>query len=620
MSTSFSSWHSLKKNIKTTLFVSATVFYFGTVSSDKNSQKVLQRNILNKNIVEETKESRNDISNTLYSTNTMFNRFIAGDFTKSIIKKALSAYTLKCYALTKEQRADLMSKPTDVYVWGNGIPVDVSLDYSNFYPKKISNFSSPDSPQIIIVKFGEFHEAYLDKQGKIHICKKHRLPSMKVTGYDDCYRENMKLLEIPKRKIMDMTFTQTRLFALTDKNEVFVWKINYSLPEGVETHGDISNHDTEDFIVEMTVDAVQVQELKDIVEIASGTDHFLALDKHGDVWAMGDDTFGQWGQDANNRSEVPPFRERRYGKPVKVRLPWKVEKISSGFRHSFAINSSGELYGWGYNNQQQLSHSEEFATETSQKHVIFEPSKITREFDGRRVVNAAGGKDFSIFVTKDRKDIQEVWSTGNNLRGQLGINRISHLQDILRIDDVSGFIDSTKQKPLNIGFLACGRRHSLLAFDYGAFFVWGDNEKGQMGDRTRRMIESPFPKAKFELKHNVLNVEAGYDNSAVIVERLPEDIRDKDDEDEKRKKKKSKRHAKPIENMPKAVVKEEKPPGAIERIRNKVSSLWRKRQQEVEKMKAKREAMRQDREKSEEQMMFEEIKRESEQKDAFSKK
>mmetsp|Transcript_19874 Transcript_19874/g.23037 ORF Transcript_19874/g.23037 Transcript_19874/m.23037 type:complete len:83 (+) Transcript_19874:867-1115(+) len=82
----------------------------------------------------------------------------------------------------------------------------------------------------------------------------------------------------------------------------------------------------------------------------------------------------------------------------------------------------------------------------------------------------------------------------------------------MRIDDISGFMDSYKKQPLNIAFVACGRRHSMLLFDYGAFYIWGDNEKGQMGDRSRKMMESPFPKAKFELKHNVLNIEAGYDN------------------------------------------------------------------------------------------------------------
>jgi hypothetical protein len=184
-----------------------------------------------------------------------------------------------------------------------------------------------------------------------------------------------------------------------------------------------------------------------------------------------------------------------------------------------------------------------------------------------KVVDVDGGKDFSVIVTKDRDNIQEVWSTGNNLRGQLGINRISHLQDIWRLDDVSGFVDSIKQTPLSIAYLSWGRRHTMLVFEYGAFFIWGDNEKGQQGDRTRKMVESPFPKAKFELKHNVLNVEASRDSWAVIVERLPEDIRDKDDEDEKRRKKKSKHQAKTIQELPKTIIKEPEKPSVINRFR-----------------------------------------------------
>ena len=40
--------------------------------------------------------------------------------------------------------------------------------------------------------------------------------------------------------------------------------------------------------------------------------------------------------------------------------------------------------------------------------------------------------------------------------------------------------DSTdeKQAPLLIKQLSCGRRHCMAAFEYGAFFFWGDNELG----------------------------------------------------------------------------------------------------------------------------------------------
>lgn len=560
MNASYTCWSTLKKSMKTTAILSATAWY--CAKSDSNTPT--------------------DVNSWKYSR--YFNT-VCGNLSNTLFK----SYSVNCQALTQEQRQNIMSKPTDVYVWGNGYQTAAALDYGNFYPKKIKNFSTPEDPQIIMVKFGEFNEAYLDKQGKIHICKKHRLSSQKIHEVDDHYRPDMKVLEIPGRKVMDMAFTQNRLFALTDKNEVYIWKINYRLPEGMEAHGDYMNVDTNDFIVDMETTPIQVKELKNIVEIASGTDHFLALDQDGYVWAMGDDTFGQCGQLADHRPEIPPFKERRITKPMRVRLPTTAVKIASGFRHCFAINEAGELWGWGYNNQQQLSHSEEYATETSQKRVMFEPVRISTEIDTRRVINAAGGKDFSVFVTKNRDGLQEVWATGNNLRGQLGINRISHLQDVVRLDDISGFVDSTRQEPLNIAHLSCGRRHSMLVFDYGAFFTWGDNEKGQMGDRTRRMIESPFPKAKFEIKHNVLNVEASFDNCAVVVQRLPEKIRDKDDEDEKRKKKRSKRQARPIQHAQPAIVKEEKPPTTFEKLKDKVSRLWKRRQEEIQKMKATKE-------------------------------
>ena len=119
----------------------------------------------------------------------------------------MSPFSIKCYALTKKQREQLMTKQTDVYVWGNGYQVDFSLDYNNFFPKKISNFDGEGKPQIIMVKFGLFHEAYLDKTGKIHLCSKHKLPSMKIPNQDDRFRSDMATLEVKGRKVIDMWFT-----------------------------------------------------------------------------------------------------------------------------------------------------------------------------------------------------------------------------------------------------------------------------------------------------------------------------------------------------------------------------------------------------------------------------
>ena len=99
---------------------------------------------------------------------------------------------------------------------------------------------------------------------------------------------------------------------------------------------------------------------------------------------------------------------------------------------------------------------------------------------------------------------------------------MSHVQDLIRVEDISGFVDlHSTNAPLTINNMSCGRKHCVVTFDYGAFFIWGDNEHGQLGDKKRRFLESPFPKSKFERRHNVENVICGIDNCAVVVEDLP---------------------------------------------------------------------------------------------------
>lgn len=79
------------------------------------------------------------------------------------------------------------------------------------------------------------------------------------------------------------------------------------------------------------------------------------------------------------------------------------------------------------------------------------------------------------------------------------------MTDFTLVEDVSELFDSVDehQQPLHIKKLVCGRRFCMAAFDYGAFFVWGDNEVGQLANRKRSFVESPYPKPKFELHHNV---------------------------------------------------------------------------------------------------------------------
>lgn len=62
-----------------------------------------------------------------------------------------------------------------------------------------------------------------------------------------------------------------------------------------------------------------IKNLADIKQIACGHDHFVALDKNGAVYTMGDDTLGQCGLGNFGRTSGGPFYERRVRNPEIVK-------------------------------------------------------------------------------------------------------------------------------------------------------------------------------------------------------------------------------------------------------------------------------------------------------------
>lgn len=123
---------------------------------------------------------------------------------------------------------------TNVYVWGEGLQVDIQQDYSNYSPKNLKPFKGKQKPNVVDVAFGWYHEAYVDTKGKLWVCKKPKLASIKVEEIDEKNRED--LIEINaflpgNPKIKQATFTRQRMFVLTEKGDVFVFKIEEKMPQ-----------------------------------------------------------------------------------------------------------------------------------------------------------------------------------------------------------------------------------------------------------------------------------------------------------------------------------------------------------------------------------------------------
>lgn len=194
-------------------------------------------------------------------------------------------------------------------MWGEGFQVDSSQEYSNFTPKKIKAFVGPDRPDIVDMAFGWYHEAYIDKQGKLYVCAKAKMSSIKIREVPDGIREPLtQVTTLPRgAKVRQVSFTRTRMFVLSEDGRLFVFPIEETAAPREEL---MFSRARPEFTGELMVDnPIHVKEVPKLKQLASGTDHVIALDRTGQVWAMGDDTFGQCGQSAENRSSVAPFYE-----------------------------------------------------------------------------------------------------------------------------------------------------------------------------------------------------------------------------------------------------------------------------------------------------------------------
>lgn len=77
----------------------------------------------------------------------------------------------------------------------------------------------------------------------------------------------------------------------------------------------------------------------------SNIGHVLALDADGQLWAWA--SFNDHGQVGNGTTNAVIY-------PTRIGDKSNWVEIAAGLEHSFAINSAGDLYGWGANDQGQL--------------------------------------------------------------------------------------------------------------------------------------------------------------------------------------------------------------------------------------------------------------------------
>ncbi len=68
-----------------------------------------------------------------------------------------------------------------------------------------------------------------------------------------------------------------------------------------------------------------------------------------------------------------------------------VVKIASGANHNIALDHGGNLFGWGSNSNMQLSHEDEFSAMNAPLLCSYKPIKISKNLDANEAKELIAG-------------------------------------------------------------------------------------------------------------------------------------------------------------------------------------------------------------------------------------
>lgn len=132
--------------------------------------------------------------------------------------------------------------------------------------------------------------------------------------------------------------------ALDEAGQVWTW--------GNNEYGQLGHPTTLVSIYPLRVNKSNGQPLENIVAVSAGTHHTLAVDKDGHVWAWGQNYYGQLGNPIGSETFL------RFEVPIEITGLNNVIAVAAGKEHSVALKRDGTVSTWGRNTFGQMGIGE----------------------------------------------------------------------------------------------------------------------------------------------------------------------------------------------------------------------------------------------------------------------
>lgn len=251
-----------------------------------------------------------------------------------------------------------------------------------------------------------------------------------------------------------------------------------------------------------------------VIQVAGGGESSFVLTESGQLYAFGNNAFGQLGNETN----INQITGKANPTPTLVTLPGQngpVVEVAPGLQHTLVLTDSGQLYSFGANTSGQLGRE---TTPEPGKWANPTPTLVTLPGQNGPVVEIAAGREFSLAVTESG----QLYSFGNNRFGQLGYEENSGPgPDPFENNHQTPTLVAIPEAAGEVIDVAAGSFHTLALTDEGQLYAFGKNTFGELGNSTsnenQEATPTPTAVALPSAAGQIDEFAAGYEDSFVLT-------------------------------------------------------------------------------------------------------
>jgi alpha-tubulin suppressor-like RCC1 family protein len=278
--------------------------------------------------------------------------------------------------------------------------------------------------------------------------------------------------------------TDANNFAASNRTlTITILGANYAYAWGRNDSGQLGNIYSSFNMVPVAVNA---DSLGTAAWISAGSNHSLAIDAGGEVFAWGNNGYGQLGTGNTANKSVPTHINKSGFENIVM--------VSAGYQHSLALQSNGTVWTWGNNDYGQLGNNSSNTSLT--------PVALTSLPDN--IIAVSAGNNFSLALTSDGY----IWAWGDNQYGQLGTGSTTSSPFPVKV-----YYNDQSDYRGDFIAISAGGYHSLGLTSSSTVWTFGGNQSGQLGDNTLVNKFNPVPVQRSEggTLSDIIAISAGLD-------------------------------------------------------------------------------------------------------------